>query len=1020
MKSAHCWPKLQTALFARACMVLAVFILPGTLFAKSIKVHQGTQFAADLSPDGKHIVFDLQGTLWLMPGQGGPGRALTDPRDDARLPKWSPDGRFIAFQAYREDQWQIWISEVASDSAWQMTSGPYDHREPEWSADGRAVYFSSDRSGNYDIWRMDFDSARTVDSLVAVTTTPADEFYPAVSSQNQLAYFVREPGWGKPTRIRVAFDDGPTDIVSDDQQQLSGLSWLPDGQALSYVGYDDVWNASRTVLFHVDINTRLVRSLSTPGQDVFPFAASWINSQELLHAQDGEIQRINLADGTRNTIAFSAELEIHRPILKPRQKNLADPLSRALKGIYGPGLSADGKQLAFSALGDVWLQPLKDFSEVPTRLALPGSLEIHPSFSPDGKHLVYASDRSGNMDLWLLNLADHSHERLTDGPGVESTPHWSADGKSILFLSSTRNVINRNQSVKRLDLATGRLDELAGNLLSPGSPSLSPDGRFAVFSMLEPSSNRFREGRNRIRVINLNDGVSQTLQGWNELDLDSRAGSGPVWSAATSELVYVHAGNLWAVGIDSNGQVFDKPRKLNEELSANPGLNGTGSQVLYQSGSKIRTLDLRSGELETLAVNAVWSVPASPPDLLIQAGRIFDVETQNYRSNVDILIRDQRIAAIAERGSIAFDGEVIDARDAVVIPGLIDSHTHQSAVFGQSLGRLWLSYGVTSVREPGADPHEALQRKETWASGSEPGPRLFFTGPLLDGQGVYYGLARPFAFDEMLQQELNRALDLEYDLLKSYVRLPDRSQQTIIEFAAVHGLGFSSHDIYPAVAYGASAVEHIGGTTRTGFSDKQSLLNVPYQDVIALLSETGMTLTPTLSLQVGLAALARSNPGLMDDYRYQAFFDEAERSAFKSGFLDAYFGKWDDPTITAALERHRKELKNLVQAGARVTAGTDSPFVPFGLSLITELLSSTGENGLTEAQALLSGTAWAAEAMGAGDQLGRIEEGYLADLIIVRGDPLQHIGDLLKVSDVISAGRHFTVTELIGSAASPD
>jgi imidazolonepropionase-like amidohydrolase len=144
-----------------------------------------------------------------------------------------------------------------------------------------------------------------------------------------------------------------------------------------------------------------------------------------------------------------------------------------------------------------------------------------------------------------------------------------------------------------------------------------------------------------------------------------------------------------------------------------------------------------------------------------------------------------------------------------------------------------------------------------------------------------------------------------------------------------------------------------------------------------------------------------------------SFFDETEKGAFKSGFLDAYFGNWDDPTIAAALERHRKELKSLVEAGARVTAGTDSPFVPYGFSLITELLSSTGENGLTEAQALLSSTAWAAEAMGAGDQLGRIEEGYLADLIIVRGDPLQQIEDLLKVSDVISRGRHFTVSELM-------
>jgi hypothetical protein len=244
------------------------------------------------------------------------------------------------------------------------------------------------------------------------------------------------------------------------------------------------------------------------------------------------------------------------------------------------------------------------------------------------------------------------------------------------------------------------------------------------------------------------------------------------------------------------------------------------------------------------------------------------------------------------------------------------------------------------------------------------------------------------------------------------VRLPDRKQEQVIDFAHANGMLVSSHYLYPAAASGVDATEHMGGTSRFGFSAKQSLRNVAYQDVIAILTQTGITLTPTLSLQVGLAALTRHRPDLLDDYRYQAFYSEDERTDFKERFVQGYFSGMSDADLDAALERHRKELRQIVTGGGRITAGSDAPIVPYGLSLLTELLSMSGAEGLTNAEALMSATSWAADAMGTGDQLGRIEPGMLADMIIVDGDPLSRIEDILRVEQVISAGRVFDVQDL--------
>ena len=100
--------------------------------AVHLTLHEGTNLAAALSPDGRTIAMDLLGTLWTMPASGGAAKAITDIFMDARQPSWAPDGRRIAFQAYRTTTWQIWTINADGTDPKPVTSSPYDDREPVW------------------------------------------------------------------------------------------------------------------------------------------------------------------------------------------------------------------------------------------------------------------------------------------------------------------------------------------------------------------------------------------------------------------------------------------------------------------------------------------------------------------------------------------------------------------------------------------------------------------------------------------------------------------------------------------------------------------------------------------------------------------------------------------------------------------------------------------------------------------------------------------------------------------------
>ena len=156
--------------------------------------------------------------------------------------------------------------------------------------------------------------------------------------------------------------------------------------------------------------------------------------------------------------------------------------------------------------------------------------------------------------------------------------------------------------------------------------------------------------------------------------------------------------------------------------------------------------------------------------------------------------------------------------------------------------------------------------KESIGAGIRRGPRVFATGGPFDGSRIYYAGGVPLAGGGQLPQELQKTTQLGYDLIKTYVRLDDRLQKQVIDFAHANGMPVTSHEIYPAVASGADGVEHIRGTSRRGYSPKVSALNRSYQDVVDLLTASKMTITPTIGITAGTFPLMLArDPSRLDD-----------------------------------------------------------------------------------------------------------------------------------------------------------
>jgi hypothetical protein len=348
-----------------------------------------------------------------------------------------------------------------------------------------------------------------------------------------------------------------------------------------------------------------------------------------------------------------------------------------------------------------------------------------------------------------------------------------------------------------------------------------------------------------------------------------RENFGPVWSPNGREMAAIVDGFLTTYPVARDGTPAGPPRRLSQELASSPSWTGDSRRVLYQTADRFRLVDLVDGATRDIVPQWSWTAAAAPPPMTVHAGRLFDGRRAAVQRDVDVVVEGGRIASVAPHRDDQHRGTVVDASAGTVLPGLIESHTHLSKAYGEAQGRIWLSFGITTVRNPAANAFEGQEEREAIESGARVGPRVLTTGEPLDGSRIYYPGGVALDGGGLVDQQLARAQQLGFDFVKTYVRLPDLLQRRIIDGAHRAGMPVTSHEIYPAVAYGADGVEHIRGTSRRGYSPKMSELRRSYQDVVQLLTASGMTLTPTITIQGGFQVMNARDPWWADRRRWR-------------------------------------------------------------------------------------------------------------------------------------------------------
>ncbi len=957
--------------------------------SKRVTVTEGTNIAVAASPDGKTLAFDLFGVIWTLPVAGGKATRLTDDLTDGAQPDWAPDGKSLVFQSYRDGTFQIWTVNADGTGLKQHTRGASDCREPRFSPDGRTVAFSSDRSGDYAIHTLDVATGAI--KLWASAEGQACE--PAWSPDGTKIAFAVE-------RARIEIVDamglrtgGPRITASADRMvpvELHSPAFTPDGQDVVYAVIDK----GRAEL-------RGPKGAIVAREDVFPFRAAWLPGGDLIYAADGKIKRRAKGTSTSTTVPFSLTVSVVKPVYKKRQKDFDGVAPRTVVGIGSPALSPDGTQIVFRALNGLWL--LKAGKAAP--LVKDGFWACDPAWSPDGKTLAYSTDRGGSLDIWLREMATGAERNLTRHKDAALSAAWSRDGRTIAFLDQAG-------SLHTVAVADGAMKQVFGAIWEPGKPTWSLDGKTLALAAFKPYSARFREGLSEILTVDVATGGATYQPVFPDKSLGTRGDDGPVWSPDGTRLAFVFASLLYVAEVDAKGQFKAPPRALNTEVTDAPTWSGDSKSILYLCNGQLRLIPAAGGAPTTVPHGITWATAKPKDRVVLRAGKLWAGLTPEVRKDVDVVIVGNRIADLLPAGSPVADAKVVDARDAMVMPGLIEMHAHrqmQGYGYGDREGRLWLSLGVTTTRSPGSPAYHMVEDREAIDSGARVGPRYFSTGEAIDGSRIFYNFMRPVTEPGQMALELSRAKALSYDLIKSYVRQPVQAQRDVIAWAHAQGIPVTGHYHYPALAFGVDGMEHLGATSRTGYSRTVSALGVSYEDVTALFVASGARKTPTLFTASVLYGQDRS---LVDDPRIKALYPPWEYAKLTQRAQQVAGSDIRIPL--AALAANVAHIRAVLRGGGRIITGTDSPIDFNGVSLHMNLRAMV-KFGVTPYEALTTATRFSGEYL---DQpLGTIAPGMLADMVVTGGNPLERIEDAAAVRYTIKNGEVFDIPTILGPFA---
>src|SRR6266550_3849507 len=1007
---------------------------------------EGTWLSLDVSPDGKSIAFELVGDIFTLPIAGGQAKLISGGMAFDSQPKFSPDGQWIAFLSDREGSENIWIMHPDGTGVKQVSKDPNNEfTSPGWAPDGKYIFVSKAQFGigASEIWMYHVDGGSGVQitkskptpatkrnkrpNAMGVVASPDGKYLYYAAKLGSLSYNQQFPSWHITRRDRKTGDED--DLIHQIKSAFRPVL-SPDGKQVLYVSRYETESGlrlrnlesgeDRWVKYPVTRDDQ--ESLFT--RDVFPGYAFLPGGKEIVYNQDGKIKRLDLATGTEKIIPFTAQVSQELgPKLDFPQTVEQGPVKARL--IMDPVESPDGKKLAFSAMTHLYTMDLP--AGKPQRLATGSAHEFQPAWSPDGKSIVYVTWSSDGGQLWKIPAAGGTPVPLSKSLAVYSNPAWSPDGTKIVLLRG--NAYDRENSTfdggqtENADLIWIPADGGDANLILPargaGGPHFTNDkDRIYVYTPQGLVSLRYDGTDRRTHlvvkgqglyffeepvpaddIVPSPDGQWALAHVMNQLYVIAMpvVGGEPPIVNVTSPAVpakrltdigadyfaWADGGKTitWAVGASlfreplsaisfeppkdekKEGEKKDDDKKTADAKDADKKDAATQTadakkDDMKEEKKEEKKLKEQEKDVQEIAVDLGFPRKTPKGTIILRGATVVTMRSgkeDEVLKNAEIVVEDNRIKSVGAKGSVPAGAKVFDVSGKTIVPGFIDTHAYQDLVdSGDILGLRAFSTG------PGVFSDNNFQSAEEVKG-------------VLTKYKKYYGTHN----------------------IKSYVVGNRKQRQYMVEAS-------KELEMMPTTE-GALDLKLNLTHVIDGFHGNEHTLPITplYKDVLQMFAQSGIAETPTLIVNYGGPFgedYFYESTNVHDDVKLNHFMPHRvidQRTKRRQGWFRK--DEYEFPKLAA-------QMAKLERAGGLVGVGSHGEMQGIGYHWELWMLAS---GGMTPLEVLRCATVNGAKIIGRPADLGSIEPGKLADLVIMDKSPLDDIHNTNTIHWVMKNGELF-------------